>query len=235
MRVTSRSTASTTESSAARGSPSRRHQLGVDEREHRGGLAGEVGADQVVLALEEPVDRHLAQAGLADQLVHPDAARAPAGEEPFGGVEHDGLPLGAAAANRARAVFGQGVVGGDLQGGGHAAMVHHSRDGAVRGTPRDVALCDEGPPGFPGPRGGVVPVWQRRVTITPASAAPGSGVSCGGSGGGWPACGRRSRRSPRWRGTPRSARRRSRRIRARRAGCSPCRPACPCAPPQKQP
>ena len=78
-------------------------ELGVDERQHGGGLAGEVGPDEVVLALEEPVDRHLAQAGLADQLVHADAARAPAGEEPFGGVEDDGLPLGAAAANRAPA------------------------------------------------------------------------------------------------------------------------------------
>src|SRR3954469_9415301 len=34
-------------------------QLGVDEGEDRGGLAGQVGADQLVLALEQPVDRHL--------------------------------------------------------------------------------------------------------------------------------------------------------------------------------
>ena len=68
--------------------------------EHRGGLAGEVGPDEVVLALEEPVDRHLAQAGLADQLVHADAARAAAGEEPLGGVQDDRLALGAAAADR---------------------------------------------------------------------------------------------------------------------------------------
>ena len=104
MRVTSRSTASTTDSRAARGSPSRRTSSASMKASTRGGLAREVGADQVVLALEEPVDRHLAQAGLADQLVHADAARAAAGEEPLGGVQDDRLPLGAAAANRCRGV-----------------------------------------------------------------------------------------------------------------------------------
>src|SRR3954449_7524519 len=90
-------------------------QFGVDEREDGCGLAGQVGADQLVLALEQPVDRHLAQAGLADQLVHADAARAAGREEALGGVEDDRLPLGAAAANRGRGVVG----GGEFQGGGH--------------------------------------------------------------------------------------------------------------------
>ena len=115
--------------------------------EHRGGLAGEVGADQVVLALEEPVDRHLAQAGLADQLVHADAARAAAGEEPLGGVEDDRLPLGAAAADRGRDASSAAARD---RAAVTQRMVHHIRDGAVRGTPRVVALGDEGRPGSRG-------------------------------------------------------------------------------------
>ena len=122
--------------------------------EHGGGLAGEVGADQVVLALEEPVDRHLAQAGLADQLVHADAARAAAGEEPLGGVQDDRLTLGAAAANRGRRLSSAGARD---RAAVTQRMVHHIRDGAVRGTPRMVALGDERRPGCPGRRG----AWGR--------------------------------------------------------------------------
>src|SRR3954454_8933347 len=96
-------------------------QFRVDEREHRRRLACEVGADEVVFALEEPVDGHLAQTGLPDQLVHSDAARATAGEESLGGVQDDRLPLGAAAAKRSPGVRGsENVVGGgERQGGGH--------------------------------------------------------------------------------------------------------------------
>ena len=52
-----------------------------------------------------------------DDLVLADAARAAAGEQPLRGVEDDRLPLGAAAADRCRAVVG----GGEFQGGGHVS------------------------------------------------------------------------------------------------------------------
>jgi hypothetical protein len=106
-------------------------ELGVDAGEHGGRLAREVGADQVVLALEQPVDGHLAQTGLADQLVHPHAARAAGGEQPLGGVQDDGLPLRPTPADGNR-----GIVGGEGDGGcGHAGDAAAGRDGAVRGTP----------------------------------------------------------------------------------------------------
>src|SRR5688572_32159520 len=46
-------------------------------------------------------------------------------------------------------------------------MLHHIRDGAVRGTPRVVALGDEGRPVPAGRRGALVPLWQRSVRKDP--------------------------------------------------------------------
>src|SRR5215216_4412865 len=43
-------------------------------------------------------------------------------------------------------------------------IVHHRRDGAVHGTPRVVALGDEGRPVPARRRGVLMPLWRRSVT-----------------------------------------------------------------------
>src|SRR3954470_15691898 len=142
-------------------------EVGVDVAEHGGGLTGEIGADEVVLALEEPVHRHLAQAGLPDQLVHADTARAAGREQSLSGVQDDLLTLCAGATGRCGTVLGR------VQGksrSSHEADRATVRDGAVRGTP-----------GFPGPCG-TRPLRREN----PGTAGVGGAVVTprGGAGGG---------------------------------------------------
>src|ERR687893_3198801 len=63
-------------------------------------------------------------------------------------------------------------------------MVHHRRDGAVRGTPRVVALGDEGRPVPARRRGALVPLWRRSVRARSATADAARGCEDPGGGGG---------------------------------------------------